>query len=272
MNPVDDLANYLDRVERRLRLLAWTRGAATVTAVALALTVALAGILTWVTFSPPALRWCRLLLWAGAGLAGTCALLIPLWRLNPRAAVLHAERRHRGFEQRLLTFTEHRRGHSADPFLPFLAADTLEVAAGANPETFARIGALMAFAAVGAAASAVLVWLILEGPGRLGYDVQALWAARKVFSVEARPARKTVSRGSDLPVAAHLNGFAAGKADLWVRYANSAKWKQIPMLEEGGASDFGWKLTEVPDDAEFYVQAEGSDRLWRGFGRWICRA
>ena len=45
MNPLEGLAQYLDRLERRLRLFAWTRGAAAVFGAALVLTLAIVGVL-----------------------------------------------------------------------------------------------------------------------------------------------------------------------------------------------------------------------------------
>jgi hypothetical protein len=167
------------------------------------------------------------------------------------------ERGHRKFEQRLLTFFERRRTHPSDPFLPFLAADTLELAAAVPPATFVRTRALLGALTVAVAACATLAWLILSGPGNLGYRVQALWAARTVFRIELDPAARTVSRGSDLPLAAHLKGFTATNADLWVHSVASTKWQRIAMFAEPGGSQFDSKLPALPSDAEFYVVAEG---------------
>ena len=47
MNPLEGLAQYLDRLERRLRLFAWTRGAAAVVGAALILTLVIVGALMW---------------------------------------------------------------------------------------------------------------------------------------------------------------------------------------------------------------------------------
>src|ERR1700729_2985136 len=95
MNPIAGLAQYLDKLERRLRLFAWTRGAAA-------------------TF--------------------TVALLVPLLRMNRRRAANEVERKHPGFDQRLLTFTEKQRDNADDPFLPLLAEDALDMTRNAQPE------------------------------------------------------------------------------------------------------------------------------------------
>jgi hypothetical protein len=52
MNPLEGLAEYLDRLERRLRLFTWTRGAAAIAAAALLLTVAIVAVLMMAAFSP----------------------------------------------------------------------------------------------------------------------------------------------------------------------------------------------------------------------------
>ena len=51
MNPIAGLAQYLDRLERRLRLFAWTRGAAAAIGAALLLTVIIVGALMGSAFT-----------------------------------------------------------------------------------------------------------------------------------------------------------------------------------------------------------------------------
>src|SRR3954471_23627444 len=106
MNPLEGLAQYLDRLERRIRLFTWTRGAAAITAAALLLTIANVGVLTWSAFSPTGLLMGRFLLFLGIGAAIALTLVVPLLRMNRRRAAQQVEQRHPGFDQRLLTFTE----------------------------------------------------------------------------------------------------------------------------------------------------------------------
>ena len=51
MNPIAGLAQYLDKLERRLRLFAWTRGAAATFAVALILTAIIVGAMMGSAFT-----------------------------------------------------------------------------------------------------------------------------------------------------------------------------------------------------------------------------
>jgi hypothetical protein len=67
MNPIAGLAQYLDQLERRLRLFAWTRGAAATAGVALLLTVIIVGALMGAAFTPSTLLLGRSLLFLGIG-------------------------------------------------------------------------------------------------------------------------------------------------------------------------------------------------------------
>ena len=99
---------------------------------------------------------------------------MPLLRLNRRNAARATERKFPEFEERLLTFTERAEANPYDPFLPLLAADTLEVSQSVEPERMAgrnRIAGLVSAAVV---ALAVLIWLGTSGPGFLGYGTSLL--------------------------------------------------------------------------------------------------
>jgi hypothetical protein len=134
MNPLEGLAHYLDRLERRLRYFAWTRGAAAVIGAALFLTVAIVASLIMLAFSPSSLIVGRFVLFLGVGGAIAAGLVVPLMRMNRRRAAQEVETSHPGFDQRLLTFTERSRDNAADPFLPLLAEDALVIARDAEPE------------------------------------------------------------------------------------------------------------------------------------------
>src|SRR5580692_9702020 len=106
MNPIAGLAQYLDQLERRLRLFAWTRGAAATAGVALLLTVVIVGALMGQAFTSATLLIGRTLLFLGIGAVVAVALIVPLLRMKRRRAANEVERMRPGFDQRLLTFTE----------------------------------------------------------------------------------------------------------------------------------------------------------------------
>src|SRR5471030_3550886 len=139
MKPLDRLSEYLGAIERRIRLLALTRGAAVTAALALVLTVVAVLVANQFAFSNPSVIGARVFLFLGLALALAAALIVPVIRLNRRRAAREAERKCPQFEERLLTFTEKMETHPGDPFLELLAADTLAVsqdaAQTAEPQT-----------------------------------------------------------------------------------------------------------------------------------------
>src|SRR5580704_1693726 len=226
MNPIAGLAQYLDKLERRLRLFAWTRGAAATFAVALLLTAIIVGAMMGSAFTPSSLLAGRALLFLGIGAVIAVALIVPLLRMNRRRAANEVERKHPGFDQRLLTFTEKQRDNADDPFLPLLAEDALTLTRDAQPEMIVEQRRLIGFAAIAATAFGVLGWLMFWGPGVFGYGTQVLWGSLPkgapttgVYSVAVDPGSKTVRRRSDVPVTANLTGYTSPKASLWARYA-----------------------------------------------------
>ena len=69
MNAIDQLNAYLQGIERRLRLMAISRGAAITAVCALLMTVALVLITNSFAFSPGSLLWARILLFLSLAVA-----------------------------------------------------------------------------------------------------------------------------------------------------------------------------------------------------------
>src|SRR5580704_3864710 len=209
MNPLEGLAQYLDRLEHRLRMFAWTRGAAAVFGAALILTVAIVASLMLSAFSPAGLIFGRFVLFLGIGAAIAVGLVVPLMRMNRRRAAQEVEQRHPGFDQRLLTFTERSRDNAADPFLPLLAEDALIVARGAEPEQLINKNLFIRFASLGAVAASVLVWLLFWGSYSKDQPVKPF------YSITVEPGSKTIRRKSDQQITATLAGFTTAHANVW---------------------------------------------------------
>jgi hypothetical protein len=264
MNPLEGLGQYLDRLERRLKVVAWTRGAAAIAGVALVLTLGIVAALMAAAFTPSSLLLGRFVLFLGIGAAAALALIVPLLRMNRRAAAQEGEQKFPGFDQRLLTFTEKLRDNSADPFLPLLAADALEVARGAQPEQVIDNGRIVRFASVATVAAGILVWLLFWGPGVLGTGAALLWGSypktaggKALYTITVEPGSKTIRRKSDQMVSAELNGFLAPSASIWARYASSAKWEQASMQPQPNGPGYSFPFIGVPEDVDYYVEAGG---------------
>jgi hypothetical protein len=174
MTTRDQLNAYVGDIERRLRLGALLRGGAILTSVALTVTVALVLIANALAFSSWSLTTARVALILALAFAAGFGLAVPLYGLDRRRASSKAEQVFPKFQQRLITFTE-RDSAARDPFLELLADDTLKVARDAEPKQLITDRALFASLCAGVASLAVLIWLIVAGPGFLGHGAALLW-------------------------------------------------------------------------------------------------
>src|SRR5256885_13654596 len=256
MNPLDRLSEYLRTVEKRLRLLTWTRGAAIAAGAALVSTIVLVLIANSFAFSSGSLLASRTVLFLALALAIGAGLLIPLLRLNARRAAREAEEKFPEFEQRLLTFTEKTNGGARDPFLELLAADTLEAARQAEPARVATQQKMLAFASVAVGAVLTLIWLGMAGPGFLGYGTSLLWAGppkaaqQAFYDIVVEPGDRTVRKKSDQLVTARMVGFTSTDAKLFAKYASVAKWEEAPMRPQIGGPNHEFLFSGIPESLE----------------------
>jgi hypothetical protein len=263
MNPLTGLTDYLRRVERRLRVAAFTRGAAITAAAALVFTVGAVLLANAFAFSDPSVTTARVLLFIGLALAFGAGLVVPLLRLNRRNAARETERKFPAFEERLLTFTERAGANPDDPFLPLLAADTLEVSRQAEPARVAGSNRMLSFAAGAAGSLVVLIWLGTSGPGFLGYGTSLLWGGlpkgelAPYYDISVAPGNRTVRRLADQLIGAQLKGFQAQRVRMFARYASSSKWEQADMRPQLSGSGYEFLIAGVPESLDYYVEAGG---------------
>ncbi len=263
MSPIDALNRYLASLERRLRILALSRGAAVTAAAALIATVLLAIVVAnWTFFSVNDLIWARALLFVAIALVVALGVAAPMLRVNRRKAARQIEQAAPEFEQRLLTFAERNGEAAQDPFLALLASDTAEIAERTEPERVAPRGKLLAFLASAAAGFGVLLWLILAGPGYLGHGASLLWAGPKngvesIYDIVVNPGNRSVRRRSDQLVTAQLVGFDAKQVRLMARFAGSSKLEDAPMQPQPNGSAYEFMFAALPDTVDYYVEARG---------------
>ena len=142
-------------LQRRLRLGTLLRGVAALLAVALTATLVLALITNAFGFSDSSLFAARIALVLALATVVGYGVALPWRALNDRRAARKAEAAFPQFDQRLVTFAERDRG-GRDPFLELLAADTLQVAKSAQPESLVPKGKLLAWIASGEQPSSCL--------------------------------------------------------------------------------------------------------------------
>jgi hypothetical protein len=261
MNALELLNAYLARFERRLRMSAISRGAAITAAVALGITVALVVIANRYAFSDASVLWARILLFLSLAIAAAFGLVIPLLNVNRRRTARRVEEVVPEFKQRLLTIAERSKDRPGDPFLALLASDTADVAHRANASRVAPARSLLAYVLSACGAAGVLLWLILAGPGYMGYGASLLWAgtsnngSEAFYDIVVTPGNTTVRRHADQMITARLVGFQSPNVHLRAKFDNSLQWDDVAMQPQPSGAGYEFVLAAVPMGAEYYVQS-----------------
>ena len=194
----------------------------------------------------------RILLLIVLAFAVGFGLAVPLYGLDRRRAVGTAEVEFPEFQERLVTFTERDRD-GRDPFIELLAADTMSIAQKAEPKRLFSDTKLFASIATGGGSLAVLVWMIVAGPGYLGHGASLLWlgaghSGAPLYDLKVAPGDITVRRNADQIVTAQLLGVQTNQVHLYARYQSSSKWDQVNMQAQPGSSGFQFLFAGIPEN------------------------
>src|SRR5439155_24147514 len=106
MNPLDRLSEYLRSIEKRLRVLAWTRGAAIAAGAALISTVILVMIANSYAFSSSSMLASRTALFVALALAMGAGLVVQFLRLFRLHVAREADYTFQALETRLLAIIQ----------------------------------------------------------------------------------------------------------------------------------------------------------------------
>ncbi len=259
MTTRNHLDSYIKQLQTRLRIGALLRGGAIFTSVALAVTVVLVLLANHFAFASWTLTSARVVLLVSLALAIGFGLALPLYGLNLRRSAAKAEGAFPQFQQRLVTYAE-RDPAKREPFVELLAADTLEIARNAEPKQLVPDVRLMGSVGLGLASLAVLIWLVLAGPGYLGHGASLIWTgaghvAGPMYDLRVLPGDAAVRRNTDQLVTAQLSGLQTGNARLYARFQSATKWEQVPMQPQPGGSGFQFLFAGLPEGVEYYVEA-----------------
>src|SRR5438270_744380 len=262
MSKRNELNSYIARLQHRLRLGAWLRGAAIFTGTALVVTVGLVLLLNHYAFPAHGVTGARLgLLGALLAVAGF-GIALPLVRLTRARAVREAEAAHSGLEQRLRTFHERERD-GGDPFLELLAADTLSRTQDAEPSSLVPDNRLFALGGAGLACFGVLAWMIAAGPSYLGYGAWLIWTGPKkdvapLYALTVAPGDVAVRRNSDQLITARVTGMRPEKVQIFAHYQSAGGWEPVTMQakpDSGRQSAYQFIFAGLPENVEYYVAA-----------------
>lgn len=260
MSALELLDQYLRQLEARLRLAAWTQGAAVAAVVALVATVVLVLVANAFAFADSVMGVARFFLFVALALAITFGIVIPLLRINRRRAAAQAESAFPEFRERLLTFIERR--DKNDPFLELVAADALPVAQYANTGALVSTARLAAFSAAALMGVGILFWLVQGGPGFMGHGASLLWmgapkdgGSGAFYEVLVKPGNKSVRKRADVLISVQTMGFSPQQVQLFARFGGSAKWEQSAMQPQLQGTGFEFLFAGLPDSVEYYVAA-----------------
>ena len=262
MTAQSQLEAYLGEFRRRLRSLIVARGAAVLTAVALAVTLVAVYIGTRRAFDPDFIYGARTVL--ALLLAGVAIALVarPLRSLKRTRGIGDIERRAPDFNGRLETYDGLTHSDRPTPFLTLLAEDALKLArripvALKIPSRQISVPTALAVLAVGA-----LVWFAAFGPDNWRYGVRHLWAGW-LFSdtlppqrIAVLPGDGTVRRGGDLTIEAQAEGFDPTSMEVYALFAEGGNWESAPM-DSAQNDAFDFTFFAVREPLRYYVTAAG---------------
>src|SRR3984885_8484429 len=256
---------YLEQLQRRLRIRTTLRGAAILASAALVTTVVLVLIANALRFSGASLTLSRIVLFAIIAACIAFACVMPLLRLTRRRSAWEAESLVPDFQHRLVTLAEREHEHQHEhegqgAFSELLAADTLKIARQrAEVSQVVPNKKLLVSLGTALASVALLLWIILAGPGFLGYGAALLWAgttgAAPLYDLRVTPGDAAVRRNTDQVINAQPRGIQTSAVRIYARYESSSKWEQLPMQPQTGTSGFQFLFAGLPEGVEYYVEA-----------------
>jgi hypothetical protein len=258
MTARQQLDAYLAQLQRRLRIRATLRGAAILASSALVTTVVLVLVANALAFSGASMGGARVVLFLVIAACAAFGCVLPLLRLNRRRSAWEAEAAVPDFKQRLVTVAERGREEQA-AFGELLAADTLKIAQRAEVTQIVPNKKLMISLGTAIASLGVLIWMIVAGPGFLGYGAALLWAgnagAAPLYDLRITPGDATVRRNSDQLISVQLRGWQTNSVRIFARYESTSKWDPLAMQPQPGTSNFQFLFAGLPEGVEYYVEA-----------------
>src|SRR3984885_2843330 len=258
MTARQQLETYLEQLQRRLRIRTSLRGAAILASSALVTTLVLVLIANALRFSGASLAGARVVLYLVIAACIAFGCVLPLLRMNRRRSAWEAETLVPDFGQRLVTLAE-REGQAQGAFAELLAADTLKIAKRAEPTQLVPNRTLLISLGTALASLGVLIWMIVAGPGFLGYGAALLWVgnagAAPLYDLRVPPGDATVRRNSDQLISVEPRGIQTSDMRIYARYESTSKWDQLPMRPQPGTSNFQFVFAGLPEGVEYYVEA-----------------
>jgi len=253
-----ELDNYLHSFGKRLKQVCLARGSAVLAAVFLTICVGFAWFAINTGFTGSVVNAGRLTLLASIAAIIYLLIMKPLKRLDKDAA-LDIEQRTPAFAGRVVTYREIQQGQK-NPFRELLAEDTLKISADYPVDHQVRNKEFTLPGAIAGGCVALLLALLIAGPGLMNYSLRNLlagWAFSGLLppqSIDVSPGNEMVRRGGNVRVSAVMSGFSPEQAQVHVKIGDR-DWQAVEMVSRGG--NFEFTFFSVRDPMQYYVSSTG---------------
>ena len=270
-----ELLDAIRHVRTRWRMRIALRGLAALLGIGLVAFLVSSWGMEGTRFSPAVVNGFRTFTWLTLLAVGIRFLVRPLWRRPSDAQVaLYLEEHEPSLKAAVLSAVDagahpgaRDAAHSPALVQRLMESAVAKTRAVDGGHRIERAALLRWTAAVAGIALATLV-IFLTGPAFLRTGASALLSptadAAEVnpYSIEVTPGDVTITRGSDLRIAARNLGFEAAEAELFLRTGSDGEFRPLSMLLAGDtgeedAGKFEVVLFGVEDVTEYFVRSSG---------------
>lgn len=251
------LDQYLEAFGQRLKKLTLLQGIAATAVVLLVVAVIGAWFSTESGFSSDTVAVFRIFLVLALAAVIITRIISPLRDIDGNLSH-QVEARTPDFGGRIETYAQMK--ETNNPFRDLLAEDTMRVGDSHPVEEEISQRDFSIAGAVGGLATAILLVLLVAGPGMMNYSLRNLlagWAFDDLLppqSLDITPGNQSVRRGANLRIMAMPEGFNADEAIIHVREAGG-DWQDVEMVQSPAGFEF--TFFAMQENMSYYVSTTG---------------
>lgn len=257
MSAAKQLDKYLEAFSQRLKKLTIIQGIAATACVLLLASVIGAYFSTESGYASNTIIGFRIFLILALAVVIVRFITQPLKRIKHGIST-QVESRSPGFQGRIETYSEMKQDNN--PFHDLLAEDALRVSEAYPVEQQIAQKDLNIAGAITATAAAILIYLLIAGPGMLNYSLRNLfagWAIDDLLppqSIVVSPGDQSVRRGANIRISTIMDGFNPDEAIIYVQSGDN-EWQDVKMVQ--GLNGFEFTFFSLQEDMSYYVSTTG---------------
>ena len=265
-DPPNSLIDIVRRVRQRWRLKLALRGAVSVVATVVLLTLVAAYGLEWARFSGASIVVARIAI-VLAILASVAYFLVrPMMRrVTDEQVALYLEEHEPSLQATLVSAVEASRGSrtvTSTALVQRLVEQAIERCCSSDAARKVERVRLRRYAAALGAVALVSAAIFTLGPGFLRHALSAMLLvsrsleAAAPYRIDVSPGNATVPRGADQTITARLSGFTAEDASLMVRRSPTTAFEPLPLVR-AESGQYEGMLFDLPGALDYFVEAGG---------------